>query len=441
MNVVTLVPRRADGGHRDRLWRFCRDRWVSQHPDWPIFEGVSPEGPFNRSAAVNDAARKAGAWDVAVIIDSDVIANPQAAETAAEIAFATDRLVVSHDDRVMLNKVGTEKVLAGFDGPWRTRQLVETVFTDSVSCCIAVSRKLWGLVGGFDERFVGWNAEDSAFEIACVTFSGKPYVRLSSELFHLHHELAPEARSKSNPLLQANKARLQRYREAFGDVAAVRALLDEPELPATRIPRILHRTVPEQTSEQVEAWWQDFQKLHPGWDLRTYRDPLDPKDWPLTGHLFKRCQNGAQLAGLVRLEALVTHGGAYCDADVQPFRSFEPLLNNPAVVAWEDHKCIPDAVMMCEPNHPAFRLALEKACAAIEGGANAWQSGPGVTTEVMPNRDDVLVLGPSSFFAVHYLEKSRLDEPPAPYEFCRHMWHGSWLSDKQRQSIDKRQRA
>lgn len=443
MNVVTLVARRADNGERDRLWKWCKARWVQQHPGWQVFEGESPDGPFNRSAAVNDAARKAGSWDVAVVIDADIVANPQAAETAVDIAYATDRLVVSHDDRVMLNKAGTDKVLAGFEGPWRTRQFVETVYTDSVSCCIAVSHKLWDLVGGFDERFVGWLAEDSAFEIACVTLSGKPYVRLSSELFHLWHERPAGEKSKNDPLLVANKARLERYRQASGDPEAVRALLDgDAELPPSRIPRILHRTVPAETSEQVEEWWRGFARLHPGWELRTHRDPLDPKDWPLTSHAWARCKSGAQRAGLLRLEYLVTYGGFHVDADMEPVRSLEPLTVCSAVAAWEDARCVPDAFLGCEPGHPAFRLMLEKAVAAVEGGADAWNSGPGVTTEVLPGRPDVLLLGQDAAFAVHYLEKAELaTRPHPPSAFMRHWWHGSWLSDKQRASIDKRQRA
>jgi hypothetical protein len=442
MNVSILVPRRADGGHRDRLWQFCKARWASQFPDWPIIEGHHDVGPFNRSAALNIAAAQAGPWDVAVIIDADVLAHPPSVAAAVDIAAATGRMVVSHDERVMLNKVGTEKVLAGFEGSWRDRRMVQTVYTDSVSCCVAVPRALWDLVGGFDERFVGWLAEDSAFEIAAVTLSGKPYVRLSSELFHLDHPLAPEAQSKSNPRRLANAARLERYRAAAGDADAVRALLGEPEPQAspTRIPRIIHRTVPAATSDQIEAWWARFADLHPGWTLHTWRDPLDPADWPLTGHAWKRCKSGAQRAGLIRLEAVVTYGGFYVDADMEPVRSLEPLTSCSAVAAWEDDRCVPDAFLACEPQHPAMVMAVEKAVAKVEAGSDAWNSGPGVTTELLPGRDDVLLLPPGSVYDVHYLEKAQLDRPHPPWSFMRHHWHGSWLSDAQRRSIEKRQR-
>lgn len=442
MNVVVLVPRRAGDAHRDALWAFARGWWERDHSDWPIVEGHHDVGPFNRSAAVNNAARAAGEWDVAVIIDADVVANAQAVRDAVHVAACTGRMVVSHDDRVMLNKAGTDKVLAGYRGPWRVRNMVERVYTDSVSCAVAVPRSLWDQVGGFDERCNGWGYEDSIFAVCAETIGGQPIIRLSSELFHLWHAVSAEA-SKASPTRIANQRRLDRYKAAAGDVVQVRALLDEPvvrELGPTRIPRILHRTVPAETSAEVEAWWARFGELHAGWDLRTYREPIDPKEWPLTGDLFRRCVNGAQKAGLIRLESLVTHGGVYVDSDVEPVRPLEPLLHVPAFAAWEDETTVPDAVLGAASGHPAFVAALHKARGVIEGGGDAWASGPGVTTELLPDRDDVLLLPPGAFYPHHYLQKNAADAHGGPWVFCRHMWAGSWLSEKQRRSIADRQR-
>lgn len=440
MNVVVLVPRRADGGHRDRLWTFARQWWLNDHPDWPIIEGHHDHGPFNRAAAVNSAA--AGDWDVAVIIDADIIANPDAVRAAVDIAANAGRVVVSHHDRVMLNKAGTQKILEGYRGPWRVRNMVETVFTDSVSCAVVVPRPVWDDVGGFDERFSGWGFEDSAFAVAVETLSGKPIIRLASELYHLHHPPSPEA-SKQAATYALNADRLARYRAADGDPESIRALLaaDPIHQPSTRIPRILHRTTPADTSPQVEAWWAEYQRLHPGWDCRTYREPIDPAEWPLTGDLFDRCQNGAQKAGLIRLEALHRDGGVYVDSDCEPFRSFEPLLQCDAFAAWEDETTVPDAVLGARPGHPAFEQMIQKARASIEGGGDAWLSGPGVTTETLPGRHDVLLLPPGAFYPHHYLEKHAAGaRTSSPWVFCEHKWHHSWGTPSQRASIDKRQR-
>ena len=93
MNVVILVPRRGGYPDRDRLWAFCRTWWLNDFPDWEIHEGEGPEGPFCRSHAINEAATKAGDWDVAVIIDADVLLDPHAVRAAVDLAVATDGML------------------------------------------------------------------------------------------------------------------------------------------------------------------------------------------------------------------------------------------------------------------------------------------------------------------------------------------------------------
>lgn len=378
MKVAVLAPWRPGNAERERLWEFARARWEQIDPDWTIHTAPGPlDGPFNRSAAINQAAALAGDWDVAVVIDCDVITNPPAVRWGVELAAAAGQIVVTHDERVMLSRNGTTKVLAGFQGSWRTPQMIERIWNDSVSCSVAVPRPLWDKVGGFDEMFVGWGYEDTAFQIACEAMTGRPIIKVNSELFHLWHPTGPETK-KSSPTLQANGVRVQRYRDARHNPDALQVLIDEAALyaaggplPESRIPRILHRTVPAETSGQVEAWWTKFQALHPGWEFRTYREPIDPAEWPLTGDLWDRCQNGAQKAGLIRLEALHRDGGVYVDSDVEPFRSLEPLLGLPAFAGWEDESTVPDAVLGCEPGHPAWADMIAKARSVIEGGGDA----------------------------------------------------------------------
>jgi hypothetical protein len=225
------------------------------------------------------------------------------------------------------------------------------------------------------------------------------------------------------------------------------ALLNEPviepkpiELLPTRIPRILHRTVPAETSGQVEQWWDDFRYLHPGWELMTHRDPMDPADWPELGDLWASCGNGAQRAGLIRLEALWRWGGVYVDSDCLPFSSLEPLLHLPGFAAWEDPKVVPDAVLGAEPHHPAVEVMMLRARAAVEAGADAWHSGPGVTTTTLPGRSDWLLLPPGAFYEVHWRDKAALragklmDHGRQPWGFMQHMWDGSWLTQEQKRS-------
>lgn len=420
--------------------------WEKDFPDWPIVEGYETgNGPFNRAMAVNDAADKAGDWDAAVIIDSDVISNAHAVRTGVDLAVSTGLLVVNHDERIMLNRSTTEKIINGYRGSWRERGMYETIWNDSVSCSISVSRKLWDAIGGMDELFVGWGFEDTAFRCAAETVSDKQIIRVSSEAWHLWHTLQPHA-DKQGRATNPNHHRKMLYQNARWKRDEMQALLTEAmdarlHMQTSRIPRIIFRTVPAEINAQVEDWWHQFRKLHRGWKFITYREPLIPSEWLLTSEAWHKCKNGAQKAGLIRLEALVRHGGVYVDSDVIPHKSFEPLMNTAAFAAWEDEDVIPDAVMACEPGHDTFKRMLDAAIKQVMSGADAWASGPGVSTSHLANDPDVLVLPPGAFYPHHYLEKNQAGKKVGPWTFCEHMWQHSWGTAEQKARILKAQRA
>jgi len=434
-DVVILVPRRADHGPRDRLWQFSRRWWAEAFPDWPIVEGHHDDGPFNRSAAVNQAAALAGDWNVAVVIDADVIPTRHAILGAVAVARADVPACGFHLRRHLTQK-GTERVLAGDRGSWVPH--VKQDHRDSVSGAYVVSRPVWDAVGGFDETFRGWGWEDVAFKLATETIAGYDMVRIAGDLWHLWHPVTAE-RDEKRPEFQANRERARRYRAAKHDPAAMRDLLDEAgrdraELPApipieSTIPRILHRTVPETTTAEVDEFWETAKALHPGWVFYDHRDPLDPADWPETGDLWGRCRSGAQKAGLIRLEALWRWGGIYVDSDVELYRPLDPLLGVPMFAGWEDAGVVPDAVLGAVPQHPAVAVMLADARRSIENGGGAWDSGPGATTRALPGRPDVLLLPPGSFYPYHYTERHRRHEThreAQPWAFGAHHWHHSW---------------
>lgn len=195
------------------------------------------------------------------------------------------------------------------------------------------------------------------------------------------------------------------------------------------IPARLIRTVPARTDPETEAWWAASCELHPDWEHVTWRDPLNPAEFPLTSPHWRRCRKGAQLAGLVRLEALWRHGGVYLDSDYELWRSLEPLRGATIVVGHEDPGVIPDAFIAAEAGHPLIREAIDLAIDRIPGGP--WASGPGVTTTLFAAHPDVLVLPPQALYPYHYSVKADVDvgrvRAENPWAFGAHHWRASWL--------------
>ena len=207
MRVVILAPWRTDDGPRAAVWRVCRSRWEALFPDWPVYEGRSPEGPFNRSAAINDAARQAGSWDVAVIIDADVMLRAGNVREAVRRAAETGRVTWAHRRWRGISEDATRR-LTRPDPIWAEAALgkggversdldadidliVEKTTPMSWSCCIAIRRDAWERVGGFDERFVGWGFEDIAFQAATGGLVG--WDRVEGDVLNLWHPRVPGA--------------------------------------------------------------------------------------------------------------------------------------------------------------------------------------------------------------------------------------------------------
>jgi mannosyltransferase OCH1-like enzyme len=203
------------------------------------------------------------------------------------------------------------------------------------------------------------------------------------------------------------------------------------------IPPRLVRTVPKETTNQVEQYWAAACRMHPDWDHVTWRDPINPASFPMTSPHWHRCESGAQFAGLVRLEALWRWGGIYLDSDVECFRPLDSLLTVPIFACYEDPTIVPDAVLGATAGHPAIgeclRLAIERINSSETHwmtGRGSWSTGPGVTTTVLKSRRDVLLLPPGSFFPYHYSAKATVDMDTVraenPWAFAAHHWHHSW---------------
>lgn len=216
MRTVILVPYRSDGARRDALWKFT-EAWLGKHhPDHPIYVGASPDGPFNRSAAINDAAQAAGDWDVAVICDSDTLVAPGQFNQAVSTAHATGLLTSALTEVVELTEESSNRLLEnpeldpGALPSERTRR--REILTQS--SVIAAPRPLWDAVGGFDEQFSGWGCEDVAFWRAASIVGGAGKVmRTSGPAYHLWHETASRIRIL-DPGFRVNYWRLRRYKKS-----------------------------------------------------------------------------------------------------------------------------------------------------------------------------------------------------------------------------------
>ncbi len=153
--------------------------------------------------------------DVLAVVDADCFITGKRWAEGASIAKETGRLVIPHDSTCRMDEAQSQEVLdgkcpnAGPTGRWfrdnRRPQVVSGV--------VFIRFDSFLKLNGFDETFVGWGGEDTAFKLAGDALLG-PAIRLDGPLFHFHHDRQAGAVDKTDEQYQENRRRWLEYRNA-----------------------------------------------------------------------------------------------------------------------------------------------------------------------------------------------------------------------------------
>lgn len=226
MKISVLIPFRGNGDVlRDENFGHVWTQWLQFLGEGAeIIIGDSPaSAPFNLTTARNNAAKRSKG-DVLIFADADTLFQPHCVSEALGMIMRGEReWVVPYDHYY--------NATAPWSASWKARPHPLThppAFEHdlpSVSGVLAVSRKAYDEVGGFDERFIGWGWEDLAFTCALGSLFGN-LTRVPGFVVHLYHHRSV-AENFGQPNEPANHALYNRYCEVEHDQEAMRALIKE----------------------------------------------------------------------------------------------------------------------------------------------------------------------------------------------------------------------
>lgn len=210
--VVVFIPYRPDrSGWRAKAFQQVHARYLElagQH-GWVVCVGDSGDHPFSIARTWNllsDRVDVEGRWDVAVRVLADCfIEDPEDVVQAVELV---EHLEVPHLRPFVrsfaMNRNQTQAFYRTGKIPKRDRQPLMYEGT------VVHTRDLWEQVGGFDPRFIGYGAEDYAFQHGVRVLYGEPE-RSQGVQIGLWHPAARGNRSSRSvdPYFKARTANMQ----------------------------------------------------------------------------------------------------------------------------------------------------------------------------------------------------------------------------------------
>ncbi|WP_066071263.1 glycosyltransferase family 2 protein [Neobacillus soli] len=225
-NVSIIIPFQTDHGPREEAFEWLKRYYAAVMPDAELCLGVYNGSEFNKSKAVNRAAKMA-TKDIFVIADADIVYDPRIILKAIEL-LKEAAWVVPFTEIYDIPMEAT-KYLLRKQPKWPLRVGIEEcnkanwIYEGFAGKLNVIPRANFEAVGGFDERFVGWGGEDDAFSHSVNTLCGQ-FVNCDAKIFHLWH---PASHYVTNPNGEANKRLLKRYISASGNKNKMAKLMNE----------------------------------------------------------------------------------------------------------------------------------------------------------------------------------------------------------------------
>ena len=215
MKLSILIPFRDADGTRTPAKEWIVKRWAHFYPDAEIIEAPDDGvDPFNKSMAVNDAARQA-TGDVFAILDADTWVDPPHVERSLSLIEKGIPWVIPARRNLRLNRTISEKLLrldpTGPLPPLRSQD-ADTAMGPVVGFLWIIPRKNWEIIGGMDERIRGWGGEDTAFTRAMDVIVGY-HRKLNGTVVCLWHD-RPRDRKRNRVWVGQDRTQEQ-YKQAL----------------------------------------------------------------------------------------------------------------------------------------------------------------------------------------------------------------------------------
>ena len=264
VKLTSLIPFRDADQTRTPAKNWIVRRWAHFYPDAEIIEAPDDGiDPFNKSMAVNNAARLA-TGDVYAILDADTWIDPMFMAKGLHLLELGIKWVIPARRSLRLRKDVSQRIMAlDPTGPLPPIRAADAEQAGPVVGFLwLVPRKGFEAIGGMDERIRGWGGEDTMFTWAMDRVVG-PHRKLSGTVMSLWHARPRDSKrhriwvGQDRSLEGAKEQLAKRYAKAFTRDAMLQVLRYEQGETLPLAAPHLYASAPQATMPR-RVNWQDI---------------------------------------------------------------------------------------------------------------------------------------------------------------------------------------
>lgn len=212
----------------------------------------------------------------------------------------------------------------------------------------------------------------------------------------------------------------------------------ERDILMSKIPKIIHRTIPFKTTEIMDKCYASWVKHNPSWTIKAHIVPPNKKElYPIVGAFLDKCLYPEYQSDLIRLEVLWNEGGIYLDSDVILYKPLDDFLIDRPFIIPDNGAFLSNAVIGAPPKHPAILQLIYETIDRLNNDKIA--HGPFIVTKCWKNRPDIKIYPAETFnnwmFEDGEYEKS--DRFDKRWIYGTHLFAGNWARDMHKRYPDE----
>lgn len=232
IDLSIVVAFKNDGEFRNEHLNWTVSRYKLMFPDAEIIiseDTTSKDGTWNdfcKSKYINLGVARAKNNNI-LITDVDIVLDKNA--ILEGIKKLGNCCILPYNQLVKLNYGTSNRVLS--ENPTENlpnvnilKQQPIKVSKNKAQGIHLIRKSDFIRVGGYDERFIGWGSEDSAFQMACRTFLEKDIYQLNYNAYHFKH---PIVKNRLKDRDERIGELLQQYKNALNNKDEMQKIIAE----------------------------------------------------------------------------------------------------------------------------------------------------------------------------------------------------------------------